>query len=229
MAAERGEGEPRRPRTRPELLPQVDRAPATAAASAPVREPTRAPPLNAAWKEDITGRPTARSTVTAWAFMATSRPPNARPKTRREAEQHRDEAERNRRAGRSHPAASPGTKGAGQGHRDERPDGGHEQRTAERRLRERERLLDVRDPDRPIAEHDPVDREDGEDREARRARSVHDGESITTRRTARPGAVTLHPTTAVRLDGFSAAGDEERRHFHRERASPSRSASRSAG
>ncbi len=39
---------------------------------------------------------------------------------------------------------------------------------------------------------------------------------ITTRRTARPGAVTLHATTSVRLDGSTAAGDEERRHSHRE-------------
>src|SRR5215211_4497819 len=49
------------------------------ASSPPRAAPPRPPKLQAAWKEDMIGRPYPRSTATAWAFIATSRPPLAAP------------------------------------------------------------------------------------------------------------------------------------------------------
>ncbi len=42
-------------------------------------EPAKPPMLNKAWKPDISGRPEARSTSTAWTFIATSIEPRAAP------------------------------------------------------------------------------------------------------------------------------------------------------
>ena len=47
--------------------------------------PANAPMLQLAWKPDISGRRAARSTVTAWVFMETSRVPWKTPQANRAA------------------------------------------------------------------------------------------------------------------------------------------------
>lgn len=48
--------------------------------AAPASEPAMAPHDHTPWKADMMGRPYARSTCTAWVFMATSSAPLAHPK-----------------------------------------------------------------------------------------------------------------------------------------------------
>jgi hypothetical protein len=53
------------------------------AVAAPTSAARTPPTENVAWKADMTGRPYAFSTCTAWAFMLTSRQPLQNPKTSR--------------------------------------------------------------------------------------------------------------------------------------------------
>ena len=197
--------------TRPAITAKWGRSGTPSAAIRPVAPaPAMAPRLNMPCSDDMIGRQWRFSTATPWAFIETSSAPEAAP-TRSSARPRPIRSGASASPGRLRPYARHGYRGrrpaavavrggAGERHRDQRADRGHEQGEPELTLADPELVLDLRDPRHPAALAEAVQAED----RGHPGRARPDGASCLTGTRPRSG-VPLHAMISTPAQDYCPA------------------------